>query len=407
MGRRIEQPGIMLNPRLEALSDYMFRRLARLLEGVEPAAGLEPIDLSIGQPMHPVPALLTQTLRAHDHLWGRYPPVNGTPEFRNAAAAWLTRRYHLPGDALDPERHVLPCAGTKEALFMIAQVVVPERKAGGTPAVLMPNPFYNVYLGAAALAGAEPVSLSVSAATGHLPKLEELEPELLERTAAFYLCSPANPQGVAADLGYLQRAIELARRYDFALLVDECYAEIYARDAPTGALAAAAAMDGRFDNVLVFHSLSKRSSAAGLRSGFVAGDPVLLAAFARLRSYGAAVQPLPVMAAATALWQDEEHVIANRALYQAKFDLVARCLAGNFDYVRPDGGFFLWLDVGDGEAMTRRLWAEAAVKVLPGAYLGRPDATGCNPGARAIRVALVHDPETTEAALSRLVEQLA
>jgi N-succinyldiaminopimelate aminotransferase len=397
----------MLNPRLEALSDYMFRRLARLLEGAEPAAGLEPIDLSIGQPMHPVPALLTQTLRAHDHLWGRYPPVNGTPEFRNAAVAWLSRRYHLPGDALDPERHVLPCAGTKEALFMIAQVVVPDRKAGRAPAVLMPNPFYNVYLGAAALAGAEPVLLSVSAATGHLPTLDDLKPELLERTAAFYLCSPANPQGVAADRGYLQRAVELARRYDFALLVDECYAEIYARHAPTGALEAASAMDSRFDNVLVFHSLSKRSSAAGLRSGFVAGDPVLLAAFARLRSYGAAVQPLPVMAAATALWQDEEHVIANRALYQAKFDLVARCLAGNFDYVRPDGGFFLWLDVGDGEAVTRRLWAEAAVKVLPGAYLGRPDATGRNPGARAIRVALVHDRETTEVALSRLVEQMA
>jgi N-succinyldiaminopimelate aminotransferase len=212
---------------------------------------------------------------------------------------------------------------------------------------------------------------------------------------------------VAADLGYLQRAIELARRYDFALLVDECYAEIYAQSPPVGALEAAAALDGRFDNVLVFHSLSKRSSAAGLRSGFVAGDAALLAAFARLRSYGAAVQPLPIMAAATALWQDEEHVIANRALYQAKFDLVARCLGGIFDYVRPDGGFFLWLDVGDGEAMTRRLWAEAAVKVLPGAYLGRADATGRNPGERAIRVALVHDLETTEVALSRLAERLA
>lgn len=397
----------MLNPRLEALSDYMFRRLARLLEGVEPAAGLAPIDLSIGQPMHPVPALLTETLRAHDHLWGRYPPVNGTPEFRAATAAWLTRRYGLPAGVLDPERHVLPCAGTKEALFMIAQAVVPERKAGRTPAVLLPNPFYNVYLGAAAVAGAEPVLLAVSAATGHLPALEDLDPELLERTAAFYLCSPANPQGVAADLGYLRCALELARRYDFALLVDECYAEIYARNPPAGALAAAAALDGRLDNVLVFHSLSKRSSAAGLRSGFVAGDPALLAAFARLRSYGAAVQPLPIMAAATALWQDEEHVIANRALYRAKFDLVARCLGGDFDYVRPDGGFFLWLDLGDGEAVTRRLWAEAALKVLPGAYLGRPDATGANPGERAVRVALVHDLETTEAALSRLVERLA
>ena len=396
----------MLNPRLEALSDYAFRRLALLLEGIEPAAGA-PIDLSIGQPMHPVPDLLCETLHAHDHLGGRYPPVNGTPEFRAAAAAWLTRRYHLPPATLDPERHVLPCVGTKEALFMIAQAVVPERKAGRTPAVLMPNPFYNVYLGAAALAGAEPVLLAVSARTGHLPALDELAPELLERTAALYLCSPANPQGAAADLDYFRRAIELARRYDFALIVDECYAEIYTRAPPVGALEAAVALDGRLDNVLVFHSLSKRSSAAGLRSGFVAGDAVLLAAFARLRSYGAAVQPLPILAAATALWQDERHVVASRAMYQAKFDLADRCLAGLFNYVRPDGGFFLWLEVGDGEAVTRRLWAEAAVKVLPGAYLGRPDAGGHNPGIPAIRVALVHDLATTEAALSRLVERLA
>ncbi|MGH6901491.1 MAG: aminotransferase class I/II-fold pyridoxal phosphate-dependent enzyme, partial [Geminicoccaceae bacterium] len=194
----------MLNPRLHDLSDYMFRRLALLLEAVPPPPGRVPIDLSIGQPMHPLPGLLFETLHAHGHLWGRYPPVGGTPEFRAAVAGWLTRRYHLPAATLDPERHVLPCAGTKEALFMIAQVVVPERKAGRTPAVLMPNPFYNVYLGAATIAGAEPVLLSVSAATRHLPALDELSPELLERTAAFYLCSPSNPQGAAADLNYLQ-----------------------------------------------------------------------------------------------------------------------------------------------------------------------------------------------------------
>ena len=397
----------MLNPRLHDLSDYMFRRLALLLEGVPPAPDRAPLDLSIGQPMHPLPELLVETLQANAHLWGRYPPVVGTAAFREAVVDWLTRRYGLPEGALDPERHVLPCAGTKEALFMIAQVVVPERKAGRTPAVLLPNPFYNVYFGAAAIAGAEPVLLSVSAATGHLPALDELNPELLERTAAFYLCSPSNPQGAAADLPYLQRLIALARSYDFLLIVDECYAEIYTRSAPVGALEAAIGWDGGLDNLVVFHSLSKRSSAAGLRSGFVAGDPDVLAAFARLRSYGAAVQPLPVVAAATALWRDEQHVEANRALYRAKFDLADHCLAGRFDYVRPDGGFFLWLDVGDGEAVTRRLWAESAIKVLPGAYLGRADASGHNPGAPAIRVAMVHDLETTEAALSGLVERLA
>ena len=172
----------MLNQRLHELSDYMFRRLALLLEGIEPAAAHAPIDLSIGQPMHPVPALLGETLYANDHLWGRYPPVAGTPEFRAAAAAWLTRRYHLPPGALDPERHVLPCVGTKEALFMIAQAVMPERKAGRQPAVLMPNPFYNVYLGGAVMAGAEPVLLSVGAGTSYLPRLDRLSSELLERT---------------------------------------------------------------------------------------------------------------------------------------------------------------------------------------------------------------------------------
>lgn len=397
----------MLNPRLDTLSDYPFRRLAGLLAPVEPAHGRRPVDLSIGQPMHPVPALLVETLRANEHLWGRYPPVSGTPAFRAATTAWLSWRYHLPAGTLDPDRHVLPVAGTKEALFLIAQAVVPERKAGRRPVVLLPNPFYNVYLGGAVMAGAEPVLLPVSAKTNYLPELDQLDAELLDRTAAFYLCSPANPQGVAADLDYLKRLVGLARRHGFLLIVDECYGEIYMHSPPAGGLEAAIALDGRLDAVIVCHSLSKRSSAAGLRSGFVAGDPDVLAGFAHLRSYGAAVQPLPVLAAATALWQDEEHVIANRRLYQQKFALSDARLAGRFGYYRPDGGFFLWLDVGDGETAARRLWLEAAIKVLPGAYLGRPDRAGRNPGEGAIRVALVHDLATTDGALADLVATLS
>jgi N-succinyldiaminopimelate aminotransferase len=396
----------MLNPRLEALSDYPFRRLATLLAPIEPPRGRTPVDLALGQPMHPIPRLMIEALRANEHLWGRYPPVNGTPEFREAAAAWLTRRYRLPAGTLDADRHVLPVAGTKEALFMIAQAVMPERKAGRQPAVLLPNPFYNVYLGAAVMAGAEPVLLSVDAKTSYLPRLEDLSRDLLERTAAFYICSPANPQGVAADLDYLKRLIELARAHGFLLIVDECYAEIYTGSPPRGALEVAVALDGSLDSVLVCHSLSKRSSAAGLRSGFVAGDPRILAGFTRLRSYAAAVQPLPVLAAATALWQDEDHVVANRELYREKFDLTDDRLRRRFGYYRPDGGFFLWLEVGDGEAAARRLWAEAAIKVLPGGYIGRPDADGYNPGSGAIRVALVHDLTTTDAALADLVATL-
>jgi N-succinyldiaminopimelate aminotransferase len=397
----------MLNPRLETLSDYPFRRLATLLAPIAPPSGRIPVDLALGQPMHPIPPLMIETLRANEHLWGRYPPVNGTPAFREAAAAWLTRRYHLPAGILDPDRHLLPVAGTKEALFMIAQAVMPERKAGQRPAVLLPNPFYNVYLGGALMAGAEPVLLSVTAETSYLPRLDQLSGELLERTAAFYLCSPANPQGAAADLDYLKRLIELARVHRFLLIVDECYAEIYTETPPPGALEAAIALDGRLDSLLVCHSLSKRSSAAGLRSGFVAGDPEVLAGFVRLRSYAAAVQPLPVLAAATALWQDEEHVIANRELYREKFDLTDDRLGRRFGYYRPDGGFFLWLEVGDGEAAARRLWAEAAIKVLPGGYIGRPDPGGDNPGDSAIRVALVHDLATVDGALTDLVATLS
>ncbi len=397
----------MLNPRLESLSDYPFRRLATLLAPIEPRRGRAPVDLALGQPMHPIPPLLPEALRAHEHLWGRYPPVNGTPEFRAAVAAWLSWRYDLPPGTLDPDRHILPVAGTKEALFMIAQAVVPERKAGRQPAVLLPNPFYNVYLGGAVMAGAEPVLLSVGAETSYLPALDELSAALLERTAAFYICSPANPQGVAADLGYLQRVIELARSYGFLLIVDECYAEIYSDRPPAGALAAALAVDGSLDSVIVCHSLSKRSSVAGLRSGFVAGDPKVLAGFTRLRSYAAAVQPLPMLAAATALWQDEDHVVANRRLYREKYELTDDRLGRRFGYYRPDGGFFLWLEVGDGEEAARRLWAEAALKVLPGGYLGRPDRDGHNPGDSAIRVALVHDLATTDAALADLVATLS
>jgi aspartate/methionine/tyrosine aminotransferase len=396
----------MLNPRLEELSDYAFQRLATLLAPLEPPSGLAPIDLSIGSPMHPPPQLLLDTLAEHGHLWNRYPPITGTPGLRQAAADWLGRRYGLPEGAIDPVRHVLAVAGTKEALFLIAQAITPQAKAGARPAVLLPNPLYNVYLGAAVMAGAEPVLLTASAETGYLPDLDRLSPALLSRTAAFYLCSPTNPQGAAADLGYLVRALELARHHDFLLIVDECYSELYTREPPAGALQAAQSLGGSLDHLMVCHSLSKRSSAAGLRSGFVAGDPAVIAGFARLRSYAAAVQPLPVLEAATALWRDEAHVEANRALYRKKFDLAEQRLGGRFGFYRPDGGFFLWLTVPDGEAATRRLWTDAALKVLPGAYLGRPDARGDNPGERAIRVAMVHDLETTDIALRRIAETL-
>lgn len=398
-----------VNDRLERLTDYPFTRLARLLADVTPSANVQPRVMSVGEPQHPPPTVIDETLHANRHLWGKYPPVNGTAELRAAIAGWLGRRYGLPAGLIDPDRHILPATGTREALFLLALAVVPQAKAGRTPAVLMPNPFYAVYEGAGLLAGADPVFLPATRQTGFLPDLDALEPELLERTALFYLCSPSNPQGAAADRAYLARAIGLARRYGFLLAVDECYAEIWLNRPPVGALEVAAGLphDGNpLANLLVFHSLSKRSSAAGLRSGFVAGDPAVIATFSRVRSYSLTGMPLPVCAASAALWNDDAHVADNRALYRAKFEAAESALQGRFGYTRPAGGFFLWLDVGDGEAATRRLWAEGAIRVLPGAYLSRSAAGERNPGAAFIRVALVQDPETVADACAALVRIL-
>jgi aspartate/methionine/tyrosine aminotransferase len=396
------QADSMTSELLARLTEFPFRRLAALLAPHAPPAGLRTLDLALGEPQHEPPALLADTVARNAHLWNRYPPVAGTPELRQAAAGWLSRRYDLPDGAVDPERNLLTLAGTKEGLFSIASLVVPARKAGSTPAVLMPNPVYAVYYGAAVMAGAEPVLLPTSAENGFLPDLRTIPSATLDRTALLYLCTPANPQGTAADPDYLRHAVGLARKHGFVLAVDECYAEIWDRAPPAGTLTVAWNEDRSFDSLLVFHSLSKRSSAAGLRSGFVAGDPALIAAFLKLRAYSAPVQPMPLAAAAAALWRDETHVGENRTLYRRKIDVAERHLSNRFGFYRPPGGFFLWLDVGDGESAALRLWREAGLRVLPGGYLGAPDAVGGNPGASYIRLALVHDEATTQEAVQRL-----
>lgn len=403
--------GPTLNQRLDRLSDYPFTRLAALLGATKPRVNRPPLVLSVGEPQHAPPALIEQALKDNAHLWNKYPPLAGTPEFRRAAAGWVCRRFGVAEHLIDADASVLPVAGTREALFMAALLCVPERKNGQVPAVLTPNPFYAVYEGGALLGGAEPVFLPADAASGFLPDLDALEarPALLARTAMFYLCSPSNPQGSAADLAYLKRVVALARRWNFVLAMDECYAEIYLDEPPAGAFQAAADMPyehGPWDNLLVFHSLSKRSNAAGLRSGFVVGDPRLIARFNRLRNYANAGTSLPGLAAATALWNDDAHVVDNRALYRAKFARAETFLAGRLGYRRPAGGFFLWLNVGDGEAATKKLWEEGGLRVLPGAYLSQTDETGRNPGAPYIRVAVVHDEATVAEACETMVRLL-
>ena len=397
---------MLLNQQLDTLSDYPFESLRTLLNPVTPRVNDAPILMSVGEPQHQPPALLTETLAAHAHEWNKYPPMQGTPELRQTIVDWLTRRYRLPGGALNADKNVLTLAGTKEGLYLVSSLVVPRDKAGQRPVVLVPNPYYLVYNGAATMAGADAVFLDATRDNGFLPDLDAIPSAVLERTALFYLCSPANPQGTVAGLDYLKQAIRLARRYDFVLAVDECYAEIYDRAPPPGALEACAALgpgeNSLFDNVVVFHSLSKRSSSAGLRSGFVAGDSRLIGSYAHLRSYGGCQVPLPIQAAATALWRDEAHVEENRVLYRRKFDIAETAIGGRYGFYRPDGGFFLWLDVGDGEAAALRLWREAAIRVLPGGYTARAANGGVNPGQQYIRLAIVHDDATLEEAFARI-----
>jgi aspartate/methionine/tyrosine aminotransferase len=279
--------------------------------------------------------------------------------------------------------------------------VTPPEKNGKRPTVLIPNPFYQTYSGAAIASGADPVYVSCTAETNFMPDIDSITEEQFERASCFFLCSPANPQGTFADEKLLKRCIELARRHDFVLLLDECYAEIYNDEPPMGGLEVCAALGGSMKNVVTFHSLSKRSSAPGLRSGFVAGDPDILSVFGSFRDYASAVQPMPIMAVSTMLWNDDEHVVLNRELYRKKFALADRILGQKPGYYTPPGGFFLWLDVGDSVEVTKRLWMEQGVRVLPGAYLTQP-TTGSNPGAPYIRLALVQDLDSTERALEKV-----
>ena len=385
-----------------------FVRLTELIAGIEP--GMPAINLSVGEPQHPIPPFVGPTIAAHVNEFGRYPPNKGIEPFRRAVAAWLGRRYRL-ARPVDPEHEVLVLNGTREGLFLGAiaakRWVAPRAsRTGVMPAVLIPNPFYAAYSAGALAAGCEPVYMPTTRATGFLPDLDALDETLLARTVAFYLASPSNPQGAVASRGYLDRLAGLARRFGFLVFADECYCEIYSQFQPAGMLEAAAP---DFANTVVFHSLSKRSNLPGLRVGFAAGDRRFLAAFLELRNVAAPQVPGPAQHVAVAAYNDEAHVEENRKLYSAKFDLADQIIGDRYGYKRPAGGFFLWLDVGQyggSEIVTKRLWQEAGVRVVPGRYLAREQADGSNPGADYIRVAMVQDSATTAEALHRLVAVL-
>jgi len=381
-----------------------FARTAELLAPYKPGKPL--IALSLGEPQHPVPDFVGPVLAQHIVDFGRYPLARGIEPFRRAVAGWLSGRFQLPRP-VDPESEVLVLNGSREGLFFAALTAV--RYVGqrrGRPAILMPNPFYPAYGAGARGAGCEQIYLPTTLANGFLPDLDALDETTLARTVAFYIASPANPQGSVASRDYFRKLKQLADRFGFVILSDECYSEIYTRHAPGSALECAGP---DFTNVVVFQSLSKRSNLPGMRVGFAAGDRKFLSAFHELRNVAAPQVPMPLQQVAVAAYGDETHVEENRKLYRIKFDLADQILAGRYGYNRPAGGFCVWLDVsahGGDEATTVKLYREAGVRVIPGSYLARPQSDGFNPGAGYIRLALVSDSESTAEALHRLVETL-
>lgn len=379
-----------MNPDLFKLQAYPFEKLTALKEGVTPPADKPSITLSVGEPQHNAPSIVTEELIAHLHGLSRYPVTKGSRELREAIGHWLTQRFALEKHPIDPDRNILPVNGTREALFSFAQTVIDRHSQ---PFVVMPNPFYQIYEGAALLAGAQPWYLSTMADTGFIPDFTAVPDNVWERTQLVYICSPGNPSGAVMDVQALQQLIELADRFDFIIASDECYSEIYPEEGlpPAGLLAAAAAM-GRddFKSCVVFHSLSKRSNVPGLRSGFVAGDANILDKFLQYRTYhGSAMSP-PIQAASIKAWGDEKHVMENRALYSRKFEAVLSILKPVMELQVPSAGFYLWPYTHfDDQQFARRLYAEQNVTVLPGTYLSRTDHNGLNPGQKRVRIALV------------------
>ncbi len=388
-----------MNPDLTRLHPYPFEKLANLKAGITPPPGLDAIALSIGEPKHAPPTFVLETLAKALPRLAHYPSTRGLPELREAMAAWASRRFKLRRP-LDPETEILPVNGTREALFAFAQAVVDRTAA--RPTVVCPNPFYQIYEGAALLAGAGVHFINCTADTAFLPDFNAVPASTWRDCQLLYLCSPGNPTGAVIDSEHYRQLIALADEHDFVIASDECYSELYPDEQtpPPGLLHACRDM-GRddFARCVVFHSLSKRSNLPGLRSGFVAGDKTLIQAFLHYRTYHGSAMPVPTQLASIAAWQDESHVRENRDAYRAKFDAVLAILGDHLEVSRPEAGFYLWPRTPiAGEDFAQRLFAEQNVTVLPGSYLAR-DAEGLNPGHHYVRMALVAtEAECIEAA---------
>jgi N-succinyldiaminopimelate aminotransferase len=396
-----------VNQRLELLAAYPFERLARLKAGSTPPAGLPHIAMSIGEPKHAPPDFVIEALRRELGKLDSYPVTAGLAEMRAACAGWLERRFKV---RVLPETMVLPVNGTREALFSFVQAVVSTGGTQAKPVVAMPNPFYQIYEGAALLAGAEPVFLNTTSGNRFQPDLDAVPAEIWKRCEILFLCSPGNPTGAVLSLEFLRHALKLAEKYDFVIASDECYADLYRDEStPPPSLLQAALADGNdsFERCMVFHSLSKRSSVPGLRSGFVAGDARLIKPYLLYRTYHGCAMPVPTQLASIAAWNDDAHAAANRMLYREKYARVLPILEPVLDVVEPDGAFYLWPDIhGDDEAFTRDLYAKQNLTILPGSYLARDTRAG-NPGRQRVRISLVAPVEECVTAAQRIRTFLA
>ncbi|MEH6577986.1 MAG: succinyldiaminopimelate transaminase [Amphritea sp.] len=382
-----------MNPDLQKLQPYPFEKLAKLKDAVTPAAELEHIALSIGEPKHPSPAFVMDELTRNLDKLANYPTTAGTIELRQAIADWASRRFKLQPDSLSAEQHVLPVNGTREAIFAFTQAAI-ERSAEGeeTPLVVSPNPFYQIYEGAAYLAGAEPYFLNCTADNGFIPDFDAVPEAVWQRCQLLFLCSPSNPTGAVTDFDTLCKLIELSDRYDFILASDECYSEIYLDETkpPVGLLEACARLKRHdYKNCIVFHSLSKRSNLPGLRSGFIAGDATLIQPFLNYRTYHGSAMSLPTQLASIAAWNDEAHVLENRDKYRDKFSAVIEILSPVMDVQQPEASFYLWAatPIADDD-FAQGLFEQQNLTVLPGSYLSR-EIDGLVPGAGYVRMALV------------------
>ncbi|MEW4982311.1 MAG: succinyldiaminopimelate transaminase [Cycloclasticus sp.] len=378
-----------MNSDLAHLQPYPFEKLAKLKQGITPPVDLEHIALSVGEPKHPTPQIITEALLEHLHTLGQYPTTRGLDSLRQGIANWLTQRFGLSDYALDPETNILPVSGTREALFSFAQCVI---KRSNHAIVAMPNPFYQIYEGAALLAGATPYFINCDKENNYLPDYASVSADTWENCQLLYLCNPGNPSGATHNKEQLKQLIELAHQYDFIIAADECYSEIYTSDQakPLGLLEVSQAMGNTdFARCVVFHSLSKRSNAPGLRSGFVAGDASILKNYFNYRTYHGCTMPTPTQHASIAAWADEEHVVKNRQLYTQKFRDVLNILGNSLDVKAPDAGFYLWAKTPISDIdFAQQLFAQQHITVLPGQYLARDTASG-NPGLNHVRMALV------------------